>query len=119
MQNVTMQLNYIANASVPSSSGRTLAVIDPSDGQPFDEIQRSNADDIDAAVHAALGRREPLQRHVGRSFSSTAQRSFQHPVSSQYPTSMARGEHAPAVSMCLHERGQPRLPAHDGMTNTH
>lgn len=53
MQNGTMQLNYIANASVPSSSGRTLAVIDPSDGQPFDEIQRSNADDIDAAVHAA------------------------------------------------------------------
>ncbi|MFX8223332.1 aldehyde dehydrogenase family protein, partial [Acinetobacter baumannii] len=48
-----MQLNYIANASVPSSSGRTLAVIDPSDGQPFDEIQRSNADDIAAAVHAA------------------------------------------------------------------
>lgn len=48
-----MQLNYIANASVPSSSGRTLPVIDPSDGQPFDEIQRSNADDIDAAVHAA------------------------------------------------------------------
>ncbi|MFN4030302.1 MAG: aldehyde dehydrogenase family protein [Acidovorax temperans] len=48
-----MQLNYIANASVPSSSGRTLAVIDPSDGQPFHEIQRSNADDIDAAVHAA------------------------------------------------------------------
>lgn len=53
MQNVIMQLNYIANASVPSSSGRTLAVIDPSDGQPFDEIQRSNVDDIDAAVHAA------------------------------------------------------------------
>ncbi len=48
-----MQLNYIANASVPSSSGRTIPVIDPSDGQPFDEIQRSNADDIDAAVHAA------------------------------------------------------------------
>ena len=48
-----MQLNFIANASVPSASGRTIAVIDPSDGQPFDEIQRSNADDIDAAVHAA------------------------------------------------------------------
>jgi aldehyde dehydrogenase (NAD+) len=48
-----MQLNYIANASVPSASGRTIAMIDPSDGQPFDEIQRSNADDIDAAVHAA------------------------------------------------------------------
>ena len=49
----TMQLNYIANASVPSTSGRTIPVIDPSDGQTFDEIQRSNADDIDAAVHAA------------------------------------------------------------------
>ncbi|MBV8618390.1 MAG: aldehyde dehydrogenase family protein [Curvibacter sp.] len=48
-----MQLNYIANASVPSSSGRTLPVIDPSDGQAFDQIQRSNAQDIDAAVAAA------------------------------------------------------------------
>ncbi len=48
-----MQLNYIANASVPSSSGRTIPVIDPSDGQPFDELQRSNAQDIDVAVHAA------------------------------------------------------------------
>ena len=48
-----MQLNYIANASAPSSSGRTIPVIDPSDGQPFDDIQRSNASDIDAAVHAA------------------------------------------------------------------
>jgi aldehyde dehydrogenase (NAD+) len=52
-QNEAMQLNYIANASVPSSSGRTIPVIDPSDGQVFDEIQRSNAQDIDAAVHAA------------------------------------------------------------------
>ena len=48
-----MQLNYIANASTPSSSGRTIPVIDPSDGQVFDEIQRSNAQDIDDAVHAA------------------------------------------------------------------
>jgi len=48
-----MQLNYIANASVPSTSGRTLPVIDPSDGQPFDELQRSNAQDIDTAVRAA------------------------------------------------------------------
>jgi aldehyde dehydrogenase (NAD+) len=52
-QNEAMQLNYIANASAPSSSGRTIPVIDPSDGQVFDEIQRSNAQDIDAAVHAA------------------------------------------------------------------
>jgi len=48
-----MQLNFIANQSVPSASGRTLPVIDPSDGQPFDEIQRSDAADIDAAVRAA------------------------------------------------------------------
>ncbi len=48
-----MQLNYIANASVPSASGRTIPVIDPSDGQPFDELQRSNAQDIDTAVRAA------------------------------------------------------------------
>jgi aldehyde dehydrogenase (NAD+) len=48
-----MQLNFIANTSQPSSSGQTIAVIDPSDGQPFDAIQRSNAADIDAAVAAA------------------------------------------------------------------
>lgn len=48
-----MQLNYIANASSPSSSGLTIAMIDPSDGQPFDAIQRSNAADIDVAVRAA------------------------------------------------------------------
>ncbi|MBU6502371.1 MAG: aldehyde dehydrogenase family protein [Burkholderiales bacterium] len=48
-----MQLNYIANAGVPSSSGRLIPVIDPSDGKPFDELQRSNAQDIDAAVQAA------------------------------------------------------------------
>ena len=48
-----MQPNYIANACVPSSSGKTISVIDPSDGQPFDDIQRSNAVDIDQAVKAA------------------------------------------------------------------
>jgi aldehyde dehydrogenase (NAD+) len=48
-----MQLNFIANAGQPSSSGRTIPVIDPSDGQPFDELQRSNAEDIDSAVSAA------------------------------------------------------------------
>lgn len=46
-------LNYIANASLASDSGRTIPVIDPSDGQAFEEIQRSNAADIDQAVHAA------------------------------------------------------------------
>ena len=48
-----MQLNYIANQSIPCGSGRTLPMIDPSYGEPFDEIQRSNADDIDQAVRAA------------------------------------------------------------------
>ncbi len=48
-----MQLNYIANAAVPSASGRAIMVIDPSDGQPFDQIQRSNAADLDTAVRAA------------------------------------------------------------------
>jgi aldehyde dehydrogenase (NAD+) len=28
-----MQLNFIANAKLPSSSGRTIAMLDPSDGQ--------------------------------------------------------------------------------------
>jgi aldehyde dehydrogenase (NAD+) len=48
-----MQLHYIANSARPSSSGRTIPVIDPSDGQPFDELQRGTAEDIDAAVNAA------------------------------------------------------------------
>ena len=48
-----MQYHYIANAHVPSTSGRTIAVLDPSDGQVFEEIQRGTAEDIDAAVAAA------------------------------------------------------------------
>ena len=48
-----MQTHYIANTPIPSSSGRTLQMIDPSDGQPFEEIARGNADDIDKAVRAA------------------------------------------------------------------
>ncbi|MEJ5989173.1 aldehyde dehydrogenase family protein [Ramlibacter sp. PS3R-8] len=48
-----MQLHYIANAGVRSSSERTLPVIDPSDGQPFDAIQRGTPEDIDRAVQAA------------------------------------------------------------------
>ncbi|MCW5257000.1 aldehyde dehydrogenase family protein [Verminephrobacter aporrectodeae subsp. tuberculatae] len=48
-----MQLNHIANAPVACATGRTIPVIDPSDGQSFDAIQRSGAEDIDAAVRAA------------------------------------------------------------------
>ncbi|MFT4195766.1 aldehyde dehydrogenase family protein [Ottowia sp.] len=48
-----MQLNFIDNDHHASFSGRILPMIDPSDGQPFDDIQRSDTRDIDAAVHAA------------------------------------------------------------------
>ena len=48
-----MQLNYIGNAFQPSTGGRTLPVIDPSDGQQFDELQRGTPEDIDLAVRAA------------------------------------------------------------------
>jgi aldehyde dehydrogenase (NAD+) len=48
-----MQFNFIANNAVPSSSGQTIAMVDPSDGQAFDHIQRSNASDLDDAVRAA------------------------------------------------------------------
>ena len=48
-----MQQNFIANQSVASHTGRTLPVIDPSDGQPFDDIQRSDERDINDAVRAA------------------------------------------------------------------
>ena len=48
-----MQQNFIANQSVASHTGRTLPVIDPSDGQPFDDIPRSDERDINDAVRAA------------------------------------------------------------------
>src|SRR3569832_1312293 len=44
-----MQFNFIGNQTQASTSGRTIAVIDPSDGQPYDEIQRGSAEDIDVA----------------------------------------------------------------------
>src|SRR4051812_29009798 len=48
-----MQFHFIANAALRSSSERTLPVIDPSDGQPYEAIQRGTPEDIDAAVTAA------------------------------------------------------------------
>jgi aldehyde dehydrogenase (NAD+) len=51
--NSRMQYNFIDNQPQVSLSDRTLPVIDPSDGQPFDQIQRSNERDLDAAVQAA------------------------------------------------------------------
>jgi aldehyde dehydrogenase (NAD+) len=48
-----MQMNFIANQSTPALAGQTIDVLDPSDGQVFDQIPRSQAADIDAAVVAA------------------------------------------------------------------
>ena len=45
-----MQYHFIGNEAVRSTSGQQISVIDPSDGQQFDEIQRGTADDIAAAV---------------------------------------------------------------------
>ena len=49
-----VKLNFIANQSVPALAGQTIDVLDPSDGQVFEQIPRSQAADIDAAVQAAL-----------------------------------------------------------------
>ena len=51
--NGPMPLNFIANQSAPALNGQTLDVIDPSDGQVFEQIPRSQAADIDQAVTAA------------------------------------------------------------------
>jgi aldehyde dehydrogenase (NAD+) len=48
-----MQLNFIANQSIPAQGGQTIEMLDPSNGQAFDHIQRSQAADIDQAVQAA------------------------------------------------------------------
>jgi aldehyde dehydrogenase (NAD+) len=48
-----MQLHFIANEAVRSTSDRTIPVIDPSDGQTYDTIPRGTPEDIDAAVKAA------------------------------------------------------------------
>ena len=48
-----MQHHFIGNEPQEASDGRTLPVIDPSDGQIFDTIPRGNANDIDRAVKAA------------------------------------------------------------------
>ena len=78
-----MQLHHIANADVASTSGRTITVLDPSDGQPFDEIQRGTPEDIDAAVHAARqcfdsvwSRMAPVER--GRLLQRLSQKISEH-----------------------------------------
>ncbi|MFN3417099.1 MAG: aldehyde dehydrogenase family protein [Caldimonas sp.] len=53
MNTVPRHLHFIAHRRVPSASGDTLPVIDPSDGQVFAEIARGGAAEIDQAVAAA------------------------------------------------------------------
>ncbi|MBC7602369.1 MAG: aldehyde dehydrogenase family protein, partial [Ramlibacter sp.] len=48
-----MQYHFIGNEAHRSTSGQQIPVIDPSDGQQFDEIQRGTADDIEAAVSSS------------------------------------------------------------------
>ncbi|WP_322042906.1 aldehyde dehydrogenase family protein [Paraburkholderia sp. J67] len=45
--------HFIGGEWSPPASGETLAALDPSTGQPFAQIARGNAADIDAAVTAA------------------------------------------------------------------
>jgi aldehyde dehydrogenase (NAD+) len=45
--------HFIGNEWTAPAGGDTLAVIDPSDGQPFTRLARGNATDIDVAVAAA------------------------------------------------------------------
>ncbi|MRD45764.1 aldehyde dehydrogenase family protein [Caenimonas koreensis] len=48
-----MQYHFIGNEAHRSTSGQHIPVIDPSDGQVFDQIQRGTADDIAAAVDSS------------------------------------------------------------------
>ncbi|MFN6995469.1 MAG: aldehyde dehydrogenase family protein [Aquincola tertiaricarbonis] len=48
-----MKQHFIDNRAVAPSSGERIPVLDPSDGQPFEELARGNAADIDLAVQAA------------------------------------------------------------------
>jgi len=78
-----MQLHYIGNAPVRSSSERTIPVIDPSDGQPFDEIQRGSDEDIDLAVRTARQCYEGVWRKLsaaerGRLLMRLAQKIAEH-----------------------------------------
>ena len=54
----TPPANFVAGRWVPSASGATLPMIDPSDGAAFAQIARGSADDIDAAVRAAASARD-------------------------------------------------------------
>src|SRR6516225_7597882 len=45
--------HFVANRLIAPDSGLRIKVFDPSSGEPFAEIARGNATDINVAVHAA------------------------------------------------------------------
>ena len=45
--------NFINGKSVPSTSGETTKIVDPSTGQAYAEAAKSNSADVDAAMKAA------------------------------------------------------------------
>ena len=45
--------NFINGKSVPSTSGETTKIVDPSTGQAYAEAAKSNSADVDAAMTAA------------------------------------------------------------------
>jgi len=65
-----MSTHFIGNRRVAGSSGETIPVLDPSDGQVFAHIARGNSEDIRRAVAAARaaadggtwGRLAPVER---------------------------------------------------------
>ena len=58
MSSLPVHLHFINHRRVPSATGETLPMIDPSDGQPFAQIARGTAREIDAAVLAASAAHE-------------------------------------------------------------
>src|SRR5438445_11226768 len=50
--------HFIGGQWASPSSGATLSMVDPSDGSPFADIARGDANDIDAAVRAAMSARD-------------------------------------------------------------
>src|SRR5205807_3051512 len=45
--------NFVAGKEVDSAGGRTMALVDPSTGEPYAEAPLSGPDDVDAACRAA------------------------------------------------------------------
>lgn len=63
--------HFIGNAKVLARDGQTIPVIDPADGQPFDELARGSAEDVDRAVRAAQATMGP---HLNGPWATTCAR---------------------------------------------